>query len=171
MTTEQLHLAEEDPNRGWQAYSSLHPTGNPAKVVRDPVFITKNSRNLEAKHGEAAGKAMDPSTTALKVGGATRVDPGEFRTSGENASLLRPLAGRGFQVWDLPERQARDGKVRHSWRLGARLRPSVTGLYARRVFDLDATPPGIRIAGFGEVMEILRSPGQAGYRPVVSTDA
>ena len=37
--------------------------------------------------------------------------------------------------------------------------------------DLGATPPGIRKAGFREVVEILRRPGQVGRPPDVATEA
>ena len=37
------------------------------------------------------------------------------------------------------------------------------------VSDLGATPPGIRMAGFFEVMGVLRSPGQVGFPPSVAT--
>ena len=109
----QLHLAGEDPARGLQAYRVLYPTGNPAQVIRDAVFVSKNFRNLDTKRGWVTGDAMEPSTTALTVAGTELVDPGEFRTPGGTATPLRPLVGRGFQVWALPGRQARDGKECH----------------------------------------------------------
>ena len=89
-------------------------------------------------------------TTALKAAKADRVCPGEFRTLDENASLLCPLVVRGFQVWRLPERQARVGKECHEWRLGARPGPNASGAYPKRVFDLDATPPRTRKACCGK---------------------
>ena len=52
---------------------------------------------------------MDPITAALKAAQAKIADPGEIRTLDENASLLRPLAGRAFQVWELKPRSAREG--------------------------------------------------------------
>ena len=94
------------------------------------------------------------------------VDPREFRALDENARLLRPLV-----VWELKSRSARDGKQCRNWRLGARLGPDASGLYSQMVSDLGATPPGIRKAGFREVMEVLRRPGQVGYPPNVATDA
>ena len=62
-------------------------------------------------------------------------------------------------------------KMRHHWRLGARLGPDASGLYSQKVSDLNATPPGSRKAGFREVMEALRCPGQVGCPPSVATDA
>ena len=114
---------------------------------------------------------MDPLTSAPQAAMALEVDPREFRALDENARLLRPLMGRGFQLWKLQERPARNGKARREWRLEARLGPHASGVYPQRVFDLGATPPGIRKAGFGEVMEVLRGPGRAGYPPSVPTDA
>ena len=76
------------------------------------------------------GTAMDPITSALKAAGATVVDPGEFRTPDENTRLLRPLVGRGFQVWELLNRLARERKQRHDWRSGVRLGPYASGLYS-----------------------------------------
>ena len=109
---------------------------------------------------------MGPLAEALKAAQATRVDPGEFRTLDGNASLLRPLFRRDFQVWKPPNRKARYGEQCHNWRLGVRLGPG-----SKCVSDLDATPPGIRKTGFREVMEVLRSPRQVGYPPSVATDA
>ena len=114
---------------------------------------------------------MGPLTTALKAAKAERVDPEDFRAPRENASLLRPLIGRGFQVWRLQERIARDGNVSHDWPQGVRPGPNASGAYSQRVFDLGATHPGIRGAGFREVMEVLRGPGKAGYPPSLATDS
>ena len=63
---------------------------------------------------------MDPLIDALKAAKATPVDPTTFRTLDEHAALSRPVAGQDFQVWKLPNRNARDGKQRHDWRLGVR---------------------------------------------------
>ena len=82
---------------------------------------------------------MDPPAEALKAARATRVDPGDFRALSEDASLFRPLVGRDFQVWELPAREARDGRARHDWRLGARLGAAASGLYSQWVSDMDAT--------------------------------
>ena len=97
-----------------------------------------------------------PLTSALGAAEAVKVDPGGFRALDGNAHMLRPLAGRGFQVWELKERDARNGETRQDWRLGARLGPRASGVYSQRVSDLDATPPGIRIAGLREVTEVRR---------------
>ena len=66
-------------------------------------------------------------TTTLKAAKAERVGPGGFRSLGENAGILRPLVGRGFQVWELPEGSAWDGKEYHEWRVGVRLGPNASG--------------------------------------------
>ena len=58
-----------------------------------------------------AGSALDPLTVASKVARAKRVDPEEFRTLSGDVSLLRPLVGRDYQVWELPVRKARDSKT------------------------------------------------------------
>ena len=99
------------------------------------------------------------------------VDPGEFRTPAENNRLSQPLAGRGFQVWGLKDRAARDGEMRYNWRLGVRLGPNASELFSQMVSDLGGAPPGIRKAGFREVVEVLRSPGQVGCPPGIATDA
>ena len=69
-----------------------------------------------------------PHTTALKAADAKSVDPGEFRTLGEDASPLRPLVGRDFQVWESKPPIARGGKMRHNWRLGVRLGSGASGV-------------------------------------------
>ena len=79
--------------------------------------------------------------------------------------------GRGFQVWELKNRPSRDEKLRRDWQLGVRPGPNASGLSPQMVPDSDATAPGIREAGFREVVEGLRCPGQAGYPPSVATDA
>ena len=108
---------------------------------------------------------MDPLTPAHKAAKAAQVDPGEFRTLNEKTNMLSPPVGRGYQAWKLQEHSARIGKARHDWRPGVRLGPNSSGVYPRRVFDLDAPPAAIRKAGFGGVMKVLRSPGQVGYPP------
>ena len=60
------------------------------------------------------GIAMDPPATAPKAAQGVAVGPGEFRALDGNGRLLRPLVGRGFQVWELGNRLARDGKMRHT---------------------------------------------------------
>ena len=77
----------------------LYPEGNPTGVAHDPAFVIKSFQNLEAKHGWVPGEAMGPLAADLKAPKAGKVDPGEFRTPDEQARLLRPLVGRGFQVW------------------------------------------------------------------------
>ena len=129
VTAEQVQPAGREPNRGWPPYSVLYPDGNIAEVIHDSVSNPKTFRNKAANEGRVAGTAMDPFTTALKAAGATSVDPGEFRALGEKATLLRPLMGRGFQVWGLPNRLARDRKQRHNWRLGARPIPKCSPIW------------------------------------------
>ena len=114
---------------------------------------------------------MDPLAAAPNAAKAVKVNPGKFRALDEQARLLRPLIGRGCHVWKSPERIVRDGNACHDWRLGVRLGPNESGVYSQRIFDLDATPPGIRKAGFREVIGVLRSPGQVGRPPGVATDA
>ena len=107
-----------------------YPNGNTAqsgRIAHDPVSVSKNFRNLDAQHGWVPGRAMDPLTTSLKAAKAERVGPGGFRSLGENAGILRPLVGRGFQVWELPEGSAWDGKEYHEWRVGVRLGPNASG--------------------------------------------
>ena len=169
VSREQLRLAGKDPARGWPAYSAMYPIGNPAQVPHEPIFISKSYRNLEGNHGWATGDPMEPLSTAPSNAGAELVDAGDFRTLGGNAGPLRPLAGRDFKVWASPDRNARDGKECHEWRLGVRLGPYASGALSQCIFDLDATPPGIRKAGFREVMEVLRSSERVGYPRSVAT--
>ena len=99
---------------------------------------------------------MDPLATALKAARATLVDPGEFRALDETATLLRPLPGPGFRVWELLNRLVHDRKQRRNWRLGARLGPHASGIYSQMVSNLGATHPGIRKAGFREVEALAK---------------
>ena len=169
--TDKLRLVGREPIRGWPAYPVLVPDGNPTEVIRDPVFNPENFWNAAGNDGWATGNETDLRVTALKAAQAVAVDPREFRAFGENACLLRPLVGRGFQVWELKNRAARDGKMRHNGRLGARLVSNASGLFSQMVSVLNATHPVIRTAGFREVMGVLRSPGQVGYLPIIATDA
>ena len=66
----QLHIAGEDPTRGWQAHSILYPTRNPTKVVGDPAFASKHFRNVGPEHRWVTREAFDSLTTALKAAGA-----------------------------------------------------------------------------------------------------
>ena len=45
------------------------------------------------------------------------------------------------------------------------------GNYAAIASDMEATPPGIRKAGFREVVGVLRCPGHVGYAPSAAADA
>ena len=54
--------------------------------------------------------------------------------------------------------------MRYSWRLGVRL-----GYDGHS--DLNATSPGVRKAGFCEVVGVLRCPVQVGYPPRIATEA
>ena len=88
---EQLKRAGDEPTRGWQTFSAFYPDGHHAEVAHDPVIVSKNFRNVEVDRGWVPNEALDPLTTALQAAQAERVDPGDFRTLGENASLLGPL--------------------------------------------------------------------------------
>ena len=58
VTPEQLHRAGQEPNRGWPAYEEMCPTGDPKNVVREPMFVSKNYRYLEAKQSWVTGDPM-----------------------------------------------------------------------------------------------------------------
>ena len=51
VTTEQVQMAEPEPNSGWPSYSALFPNGNPTEVVIDPVFNPKRFRKKAANDG------------------------------------------------------------------------------------------------------------------------
>ena len=91
VSKEQSKRAAYESTCGWQTYSAPFPDGNPTEVAHGPAFVPKSFRNLEGSHGWVLGKAMDSHTAALEAAKAGRVDPGDFRTLGENASLLGPL--------------------------------------------------------------------------------
>ena len=103
--------------------------------------------------------------------GAARVDVQEFRTFDVNFGLGRSMVSRDFQVWELPDREARVGEEYRGWRLGVRLGAAASGERSRRICYLSSTPPGIRKAAFREVMDVLRYKGKVGYPPSVATDA
>ena len=124
---------------------------NPADVLHGPVFY-RNFWDRAANDCWATETAMDPLTTASKAADSRLVGPSEFRASDEDASLLRPPVGRYFQVWELKPRLAPDGKMRHNWRLGVRLGSGASGACSQWVSGLNASPSGIREAGFREVM-------------------
>ena len=143
VATEQVQLAGKDPSRGWPPRSLLYPEGNPTGVSNDPELNPENFRQRAANDGWVAGAATDPLAAALKAARATPVGPGEIRTLDGNAALLRPLLGRGFQIWELPHRSARDGKQCPNWRFGSRRGPDASGIYSQMVSTLGATHPGI----------------------------
>ena len=49
--------------------------------------------------------------------------------------------------------------------------PNISGGLARRIYNLNAAPPGICKAGFHEVAEVVRRKGKLGYPPSVATDS
>ena len=117
-----------DEPRGWTSYSARYPEGNPTEVIHGPALNQKNFWNKDANDGWVTGTAMDPLAAAFKAAQAGIVDPGEFRTLGENAALLRPPVGRDFQVWALKPRLARDGEKCHNWRMGVRFGATASGV-------------------------------------------
>ena len=98
------------------------------------------------------------------------VRPREFRTLDVNANLLRPLVGRGCQIWGRPGRSARQGKLRQNGRLCGALSTLRVGALFPNGLGPGCYPPGSRKAGFREIMKALRYPGQVGYPPSVATD-
>ena len=140
------------------------PKGTPERL---PVTPSSTRRTFGIKIPMRVGlldRLWIPSPRRRKL---PLVDTGEFRTLSEDASRFRPLVGRDFQVWELPARDARDGKTCRNCRLGARLGAAASGLYSQWVSDLEATPPGVRKAGCREVMEVLRSPGRRATHQVL----
>ena len=121
VTWEQLNRAGQEPNHGWPGYDIMYPMGGPFHFVREPIFVSKNYRNLGAKHGWVTGVPLGPLATAPKFAGAKRVDAKEFRTLGVSFGADHPLVDRDLQVWELPDRKAHAGKVSREWRPGARL--------------------------------------------------
>ena len=85
--------------------------GDPNKVIREPIFASKNYRDLDAEQGWVAGEPMDPFTAVLDVAGAVRVAVEEFRALDANFGLGRPLVNGDFQVWELRGRKARVGTL------------------------------------------------------------
>ena len=132
VAAEQFCLAGNEPARIWPAFSGLYPDGNFAAANHDPGLGAKNFWNVVAEYGRASGAAMDPPTSALKAAKAAMVDPGEIRALGENAHRMRPLVGRGFQVWEPGTRAAHNGKLRREWRLGCAWGPMRRGFPPRR---------------------------------------
>ena len=117
------------------------------------------------------GDPTEPLARALALLGAMRVDAGDFPTLDANSGLLRRLVGRGFQVWSLPGRKARDGNGRRGWRLGVRLGLTALGELPRRICDPAPTPPGVRRAGRRDAMAVILCKVQVGYRPSVVAGA
>ena len=171
VSDERLRRAGQDPNRGWPAHAVAYLTGDPGLASRGPVFVPENYRDMDRNRGCVAGDPTEPSSEALTVDGAARVDAGELRALDADFGLLRPLAVLGYQVWALPGRQARGGEKCREWQLGVRLGPNASGELSQRICDLDVTTPGIRRAGLREVMGVFRSTEQAGYPPSVATSA
>ena len=124
MATAQLRLAGKEPARGWPACPALYPEDAPAEVIHDPVRNAEKRWHLAADFGWVADAAMGPLTPASKAAKAVLVDPGEFRTLGGNAQLLRPLVVRGFRVGEL-----KDCVASRRAHLGVRLGPKISALY------------------------------------------
>ena len=40
VSADQLHLAGQDPNRGWPAFAAVYPTVSPTDVIRDPISVS-----------------------------------------------------------------------------------------------------------------------------------
>ena len=66
-TKEQLHRAGQEPNRGWPAYKFMNPAGDPANVAREPIFVSKNYRNLGATRGRVRGDPMEHPTLTMGI--------------------------------------------------------------------------------------------------------
>ena len=108
----------------------MYPLGNPTDVIREPIFVSENYRNIGSKHSYATGAPLEPLTSALTLANAQRVNAPEFRTLGGNFQLERPPANRDFRAWELPRRNARVGEDCNEWLLGVILGVSASGVSA-----------------------------------------
>ena len=77
-----------------------------------------NLKNLAVVHGRRRLDHLDPPTQPLQAAGATPAEPYTFRTLITNCKMERPLVGRDFQVWALPNRVTQKSG-QHNWRFGA----------------------------------------------------
>ena len=64
--------------------------GDPANVARDPIFVSKNYREIDADHGWVTGDPMEPPAKALTLAGTVGADAGDFRALDADSGLLRP---------------------------------------------------------------------------------
>ena len=85
VSNEQLPRAGREPTRGWPAYSTLYPAGDPALAVRDLIFSTGNYKDLDPWRGWVTGDPMEPPPRARIVAGAGR-------------ARGPPRVGRDYQV-------------------------------------------------------------------------
>ena len=79
-------------------------------MAGEPIFTSKNYRNVKPQRGWVTGAPLEPLTTALDLVGATRVDAKEFRTLGGNFELGRLVEDGDFTAWELLEIKARAGE-------------------------------------------------------------
>ena len=58
------------PTLRWPEYSNLFPMGQPADILRGPIFHTGNLRSLGPEHGWVHGEPLETLTQAPKAAGA-----------------------------------------------------------------------------------------------------
>ena len=113
---------------------------------------------------------MDLLTQSLQVAGAVPAAPYASRMLSTDYKMECPPVGRQFQVWTLPDRPAQN-PGEHDWLPRARLGEDADGSLAQKATSQRAPPPADRKASVRKVIEFLRSRGQVGYTPTISTEA
>lgn len=73
--------------------------GQPAEILRGPIFRTGNLQSLEPKHGWVHEEPCDPLKEALQAAGASCVELYDIRISEADVHMECPLVDRKFTVW------------------------------------------------------------------------
>ena len=126
-------------------YRNLYTKTELDEFLRGPISDPGNLRGLPEAHRWRPGGNLDPLTQAMHAAGPIPAEKYAFRTLEANFRMKRPLVGRAFRVWTLPERLVQIPGQRN-WRPGARLGKDADGSWVRKATTLTSTQPAAREA-------------------------
>ena len=103
----------------------MFPMGGPDHSLGPPA-VAADLNQISPYQVSACGRANGPLTTALKVGGAKKATPRDFRMLGGSGELQVPTFTKDYEVWALAGRLIQaDGA--HYWYMDVRLGPNARG--------------------------------------------
>ena len=143
--------------------------GDPDRSIDHPVSVV-DFNQVSPTRIFARGHANDPLTSALKVGGAIKATPRDFRILGADLELQVPLLAKDYGVRALAGRLSQvEGKYLYSE--GIRLGPQASGEVWNQAKSVQCALPALRKAYGRQLMAVLLAPVKVGCPPATDSDA